>query len=173
MAFHRRSSRRAVLVACVLAVALTMVSCASSGQGEVPAEPVDAAEQQQEPSDQEETMRSSEPEEGVADAQVRVVLDDNEAAGAFAAVMPVELDMSDLNGNEKYAYLDEPLPTSSYAPGRIEAGDVMLFGDDCLVLFYESFDTSYSYTRLGRVEDPSALAALADARTVRVSFESA
>ena len=34
----------------------------------------------------------------------------------------------------------------------------MLFGSDCLVLFYESFSTSYSYTPLGAVENPQGLA---------------
>ena len=45
-------------------------------------------------------------------------------------MLPMEFSMSDLNGNEKYAYLDEPLPTNTYNPGRVEAVDVMLFGDD-------------------------------------------
>ena len=35
----------------------------------------------------------------------------------------------------------------------------MLYGDDCVVLFYESFDTPYSYTPIARVEDPDALRA--------------
>lgn len=103
-------------------------------------------------------------------AAVEAALDEGEAARAFAALLPLELAMDDLNGNEKFAALDAPLPTSPYAPGRVEAGDLMLYGDDCAVLFYESFDTPYRYTRLGRVEDAAALAALAAAPSVDVTF---
>ena len=65
----------------------------------------------------------------------------------------MELAMSDLNGNEKYAYLDEPLLTEEYSPQQIEAGDVMLFGDNCLVIFYESFETEYKYTKIGHIDE--------------------
>ena len=47
---------------------------------------------------------------------------------------------------------DLKLLTNSYKPGRVEAGDVMLYGDDCLVIFYESFDTEYSYTKIGYID---------------------
>lgn len=90
-------------------------------------------------------------------------LEDTEAARELAARLPLELRMSELNGNEKYVYLDEPLPTATERPGTIHAGDLMLFGDDCLVLFYESFRSGYSYTRVGRLDDPSGLAEAAGA----------
>ena len=51
------------------------------------------------------------------------------------------------------AYLDESLPTNTYSPKYIEAGDVMLFGDNCLVIFYKSFDTSYSYSKIGHINN--------------------
>lgn len=86
-----------------------------------------------------------------------VTLKDNETAAAFAALLPMELSMSELNGNEKYHYLMGALPVNPQRVGRVEAGDLMLFGDDCVVLFYKSFSTGYSYTRIGRLDDVSGL----------------
>lgn len=99
-----------------------------------------------------------------------VTLEDNEAARAFAARLPLTLDMSELNGNEKYFYLDGSLPTASYRPGTIQTGDLMLYGSSCVVLFYQTFTSGYSYTRLGRVTDPEGLAAALGSGSVRVSF---
>lgn len=76
-------------------------------------------------------------------------LSDSVAAQALMAKLPLELEMSELNGNEKYAYLDWTLPTAVERPGQIKAGDVMLYGDDCLVIFYKGFQSNYSYTRVG------------------------
>ena len=58
-----------------------------------------------------------------------------------------------MNDNEKYVYLDTKLPTDPENPKRINAGDVMLYGDKCLVIFYKSFDTSYSYTKIGHIDN--------------------
>ena len=86
-----------------------------------------------------------------------VTLENNETAEAFAALLPMELSMSELNGNEKYHYLMGDLPANPQRVGRVEAGDLMLFGDDCVVLFYKSFNTGYSYTRIGQLDDVSGL----------------
>ena len=86
-----------------------------------------------------------------------VTLENNETAAAFAALLPMELSMSELNGNEKYHYLMGPLPSKPERIGQIKAGDLMLFGNDCVVLFYESFHTGYSYTRIGKLDDTSGL----------------
>lgn len=95
---------------------------------------------------------------------------ENETARAFAALLPLELDMTELNGNEKYFYLDSTLPTDAFRPEGIHAGDLMLYGSGCIVLFYESFSTSYSYTPIGRVQDPEGLAAALGSGNVTVSF---
>ena len=82
-----------------------------------------------------------------------IALEDNETVKSFINMLPLELNMKELNGNEKYVYLDNSLPTNSSNPKRINAGDVMLYGNNCLVIFYKSFDTSYSYTRIGHIDN--------------------
>jgi hypothetical protein len=54
---------------------------------------------------------------------------------------------------KKYVYLDISMPTNSSNPKRINAGDIMLLGDNCLVVFYKSFDTSYSYTKIDHIDN--------------------
>lgn len=98
-------------------------------------------------------------------------LEDHVAAKAFRALLPMTVGMSELNGNEKYFYLPESLPTAASNPRSIRTGDLMLYGSSCLVLFYESFPTSYSYTRLGRVDDASGLASALGGGSVTVRFE--
>jgi hypothetical protein len=46
----------------------------------------------------------------------------------------------------------------------------MLYGAATLVVFYLTFQSSYSYTRLGRVDDPSDLPHALGPRGVRVVF---
>jgi len=99
-----------------------------------------------------------------------ITLTDNAAARAFAAQLPLALDMSELNGNEKHADLPKALPANASRPGTIRNGDLMLYGTDTLVVFYWTFNSSYSYTRLGRVEDPEGLADALGPRGIRVVF---
>lgn len=80
-------------------------------------------------------------------------LEKNSTTSALLKLLPLDISMSDLNGNEKYAYLDSPLPTNVYSPKHIEAGDVMLFGNNCLVIFYKSFDTNYDYSKIGHIDN--------------------
>lgn len=98
------------------------------------------------------------------------VLYDNESTASFLRKLPLTLDMSELNGNEKYFYLSDRLPADSQRIGAIKRGDLMLYGSDCIVLFYESFSTSYSYTKLGYVTDAMGLASALGSGSVKVSF---
>lgn len=96
----------------------------------------------------------------------------NETARVLVGLFPLEIQMEELNGNEKYCYLPEELPTNSESVGTIHTGDIMLYGPDCLVLFYKSLQTAYSYTRLGYIEYPEGLFELAGNSSVSATFES-
>ena len=98
-------------------------------------------------------------------------LADSETGKAFAALLPMTVTMNELNGNEKYHYLSSSLPTAAYQPGTIHAGDLMLYGNNCVVLFYETFNSSYSYTPIGSIDNPSGLAAALGSGNVSVRFE--
>jgi hypothetical protein len=99
-----------------------------------------------------------------------ITLADTEAARAFAAMLPLSIDMADLNGNEKHADLLQSLPTNASRPGTIRNGDLMLYGSRTLVVFYLTFNSSYSYTRLGRMDDPAGLAQALGRGSVRIEF---
>ncbi len=91
----------------------------------------------------------------INDKAFTILLEDNDTSREFVKRLPLDISMKELNGNEKYYYFDKSLPSNSSKVGKINSGDVMLYGDDCLVLFYDTFNTSYSYTRIGKLEDSS------------------
>lgn len=96
---------------------------------------------------------------------------DNNSAKAFKEMLPLTIKMIELNGNEKYCDLQNSLPTNPSNPKTIKNGDLMLYGSETLVLFYKTFSTSYSYTKLGEVDDATGLASALGPRDIRVTFE--
>lgn len=98
-------------------------------------------------------------------------LDSSEAAQQLRALLPLSLEMQDHLHNEKHAPLPRRLSRADRRVGRIEAGDILLWQGDTIVLFYESFDSAYSYTRLGRLQASKGLKAALGAGNVRVRLE--
>ncbi|MBM7421317.1 MULTISPECIES: cyclophilin-like fold protein [Chryseobacterium] len=100
-------------------------------------------------------------------------LSNNATANAFKAMLPLTINMGELGGVEKYYYFPSgtTLPTNASNPGTIQNGDLMLYGNNCLVLFYTTFSTSYSYTRIGTVNNPAGLASALGAGSVTVKYE--
>ena len=95
---------------------------------------------------------------------------DTKAAEEFKAMLPLSLNMSELNGNEKYIYMDSDFTTESEKVGPIKKGELMLYGSNCVVLFYDSFSTPYSYTRIGYIDDPSGLEKAVGSGSAAVEF---
>ena len=86
-------------------------------------------------------------------------------------MLPMTVNMSELNGNEKYFDLSVKLPINASNPGTIQSGELMIYGSNTLVLFYKTLSTSYSYTRLGRINDTTGLAAAVGSGSVTVTMK--
>ena len=97
-------------------------------------------------------------------------LADTQAAKELTALLPLMLEMQDHLNNEKFAELPKSLSRQDQAVGRIEAGDIMLWGGDTLVVFYESFHSSYRYTKLGKIQNADKLKNAVGAGKVKMTF---
>ena len=106
----------------------------------------------------------------VGEHRFSITLADTEAARAFAAMLPLSIDMADLNGNEKHAELPKSLPTNPDRPCTIRNGDLMLYGSRTLVVFYLTFNSPYAYTRLGRIDEPAQLASVLGQKKLLIQF---
>jgi hypothetical protein len=158
----RRRMRRIWMGATQLALALPLAAAAADQQGSVGSAPPITS-----PTASQERPRMW---MTIGTTRFAVSLEDNPTARAFMQLLPLTLDMPDLNGNEKHVRLPRGLPANAERPGTIRIGDVMLYGSDTLVVFYETFESSYSYTRIGRIADSANLARTLGPGSSRISF---
>ena len=107
----------------------------------------------------------------IGDKAYSVVLNDNNTTKALRELLPMTVTMAEFNGNEKYYLLHNSLPSRPEHIGQIKSGDVMLFGDDSLVVFYKDFKTTYSYTRIGHIENAADLEQTLGRGSVIITFE--
>lgn len=106
----------------------------------------------------------------IGEIKFSATLENNETTKELLQRLPLEIEMKELNGNEKYYYFDEHLPRNASLVNKINVGDIMLFGDNCLVIFYQSFATSYSYTKLGKIDNPDSLAEVLGSGNIKVKI---
>lgn len=107
----------------------------------------------------------------INDRNFMVDLEDNETARAFLNILPITMKMKELNSNEKYYDLPNKLPTLEEHYSNIEVGDLMLYGDKTIVLFYENFNTSYNYTKIGKVQNIKELKEYLGKGDIEVTFQ--
>lgn len=167
----RRAKRlpdRLRVLAALLAVGVLLVGChqVAVTEGRTPASesPETAQEEGNEKIMQQIEIRAGK-------SVYTAVLYENDTAQAFTTLLPMQVTMQELNGNEKYVYLPQSLPENAQSVSSIQAGDLMLFGSDCVVLFYEDFSTTYRYTRIGYIENPDGLAQALGSDTATVTFQ--
>lgn len=107
----------------------------------------------------------------IGTAVFTATLSNNATGNAFKARLPLTLNMTELNSNEKYFDFQTALPSNAANPDTIKTGDILLYGSNTLVLFYKTFLTSYRYTSIARIDNPSGLAIALGSRNVTVKFE--
>lgn len=95
---------------------------------------------------------------------------DNESAHALASRLPAMLSMEDLNGTSKYVRLQSELPVNPKRLDKICAGDILLYDNKYIFLFYKKAAGPYHYTVLGHINDPVGLAAAAGSDRAKVEL---
>lgn len=107
----------------------------------------------------------------IGNKEFTATLNDSEAARELVKLLPMTINMRDHGGFEKTSSLSKSLPGRATNPGRIEVGDLMIWSGSSLVLFYSAHRTSYSYVKLGRIDNPSGMLEAMGRGSVNVKFE--
>ena len=106
----------------------------------------------------------------IGDINFTATLENNDATDAFVEMMetePVVIQMSDYSGFEKVGSLGRSLPTNN-SQITTKAGDIVLYQGNQIVIFYGS--NSWSYTRLGRIDDLTGWEDALGSKDVIVTF---
>ncbi len=91
----------------------------------------------------------------IGNSSFMATLENNPAVDAFVEMMsdfPVIIQMNDYSGFEKVGSLGTNLPADDKQT-TTHAGDIVLYNENQIVIFYGS--NSWSYTRLGKIDDLS------------------
>ena len=97
-------------------------------------------------------------------------LEDNDAVRELTEMMqsgPVTINMSDYSGFEKVGPLGRSLTTSN-SQTTTAAGDIVLYNGNNIVMFYGS--NSWSYTRIGKIDDLTDWTAALGSRDITATF---
>lgn len=127
----------------------------------------ESGQQDTEPPEQEEEHRMK---VEVGGSSFTATLEDNTAAQALAELLeqqPLTIQMSDYAGFEKVGELGQSLPASD-SQTTTGAGDIVLYQGDQIVIFYGS--NSWSYTRLGHIDDLTGWEQALGSGAVSVTF---
>lgn len=99
-----------------------------------------------------------------------VTLADNETTAQLIwEHFPLEMNMKEMNENEKYFYLPTEVRFNKEVKD-IHTGDIKLYGDDCLSIFYKDVKTHYKYTDVGTIDNPLGLEEALGEGDVKVLF---
>lgn len=147
---------------------LALLSCTKAPQPSSPSKPAQEKQEgkteekeDEKDTDEKDTEEKTDTEEKEMPGQIKItisgttlpiVIENNVATKALVEALekgPVTYTASDYGGFEKVGALGFSLPTDN-SQITTQAGDVILYNGDNIVLFYGS--NSWSYTRLGRIK---------------------
>lgn len=147
------------LLAGLLAAGLTACGSSSSDEVRLPAEENSVKEAEtdtsveEEESEEERIMQQNTFYVTVGEETFSAVFADNSGAQSFKELLSdgdLTIEMSDYGSFEKVGSLGQSLPTENIQI-TTQAGDIVLYQGNQIVIFYGS--NSWSYTRLGRIDD--------------------
>ena len=118
----------------------------------------------------EEAARSEHTAETTMETSEIATLEDNTAVDSFVRMMqtaPVVIQMNDYSGFEKVGSIGTSLPASN-SQTTTQSGDIVLYNGNQIVIFYGS--NSWSYTRLGKIDDLSGWTEALGSGDVTVTF---
>ena len=161
--------RRALAILSSLLLILSVPACDGKENPVLPSKAEDARSEDQEDNSREQTETTMTIRITAGGKTFTADIEDNQTGKAFIAKLPLTLEMSELNGNEKYCYGVE-LPRADQYYDTIAAGDLMLYSGNRIVLFYGSAG-GYSYTRIGKLSSTDGLSSALGSSKVTVLFE--
>lgn len=136
----------------IISLLILLTACVASTRAEGPSvtEASHAAETAKENGEESSTVKINVEVQGHT---FTASMEENEAAAQLLEMMseePVVISMSDYAGFEKVGSLGTSLPTNNVQT-TTQAGDIVLYNGNQIVIFYGS--NSWSYTRLGKIDD--------------------
>lgn len=83
-----------------------------------------------------------------------VTFEDNISVKELAVYAPYNhMPLIDLNNNSKYCILKRKLNTDSNITKTTKKGDIMLYKNNNIIIFYKDAENNYSYTKLGHINN--------------------
>lgn len=160
-----------LFLVCLAACGATSAPLSGAGEPSSVEESTDtAAETSGEESEEEATMEQNTLYLRVGGETFPATFADTSGAQALKELLAdgdITIEMSDYGGFEKVGSLGQNLPTSN-SHTTTQAGDIVLYQGNQIVLFYGS--NSWSYTRLGRVDDLTGWQEALGSGAVSVTF---
>jgi len=100
---------------------------------------------------------SSNNDESGTEYEFKCTFEENETTKALLKQLPLTMTMVDLNGSEKYHTLKQPLPVKIEPVDKVRLGDILLFQDRYLAVFYKTIDPVKRYSIVGKIDNPEEL----------------